>query len=139
MDDTSLCKAIWDEDTEKVRFLVKSGEDLNAQGGNGHTPLMMAAEIENIEIAKCLLKHGAKINCPGHEGATPLHIAVDISIDGTIQSGGAVGDEPIDMIQILLQNGANKDLKNTKGKSALDWAKDYKSQKVIKVLQNGNS
>ena len=139
MDDTSLCKAIWDEDIEQIRFLVKSGEGLNTQCRNGHTPLMMAAEIDNIEIAKYLLEHGIKVNCPGHEGATPLHIAVDISIDGTIQNGEAPGDEPIDMIQILLQNGANKDLKNTQGKSALDWAKDYKSEKVIKVLQNGNS
>ena len=139
IEERSLCHAIWEEDFDKVRLLVDYGADLNRQGSNGYTPLMQAAEMENIEIAQFLIEHGANINSTGHEGATPLHIAVDISIDGTIQSGGSPGEEPLEMIHFLLKNGADKHLADSKGKSALNWAEDYKSQKVIVAMQNEHS
>lgn len=139
IENDSLCHAIWEEDFNKVSSLVESGTDLNRQGRNGYTPLMQAAEMENVQIAKLLIEHGSDINSAGHEGATPLHIAVDISIDGTIQNGGSPGEEPLEMIRFLLKNGADTRLTDSKGKSALNWAEDYKSQKVIKALQNERS
>ncbi len=132
----SLNHAIFNENFERVRKLVESGYNTNIQGSNGHTPLMQAVEVENVQIAQYLLSNGAEVNQSGYEGATPLHIAVDISIDGTIQNNGLQGDEPIEMITLLLKNRANKYLKNIYGKSPLDWALSYNSQKVIKALQN---
>ena len=68
---------------------------------------MQAAEMEHIAIARLLMDRGADPNHPGYRGYTPLHIAVDISIDGTVQNGGHPGDEPTEMIELLLERGAS--------------------------------
>ncbi len=134
-----LWDAIWREDIEDVKRLLKADTDFSQQASNGHTLLMQASEMENIEIAELLISKGADINGQGYNGATPLHIAVDISIGGTIQSGGEPGDEPTNFILFLLDNDADQSIKDNKGKSALDWAVSYKSKKVIGVLSNANS
>ena len=83
-----LGKAIWREDIREVIALLDSGADLEGQGENGFTPLMQAAEMENLAIAQLLLDRGARINGSGYYAQTALHIAVDISIDATRQRGG---------------------------------------------------
>ena len=60
---------------------------------------------------------------------------MDVSIDGTIQSDGVPGDEPLAMIQLLIDYGADKSLKNDKGESALNWAEKYNSKNVLEVLR----
>lgn len=139
MDINELCHAVWEENLEKVRKLVKSGINLNQHGKNGSSPLMQAAEMENVEVARFLIENGADVNYSGHEGATALHLAVDVAIDGTIQNNGLPGEEPTDMIQFLLDSGACTSIKNEFGKTAVNWAEEYKSQKIIDVLRNENS
>ena len=134
-----LNEAIGDEKIDLVRSILEDGADPNGLSRHTETPLMAAAECESEEILEFLLSCGAEINMSGHEGNTPLHIAVDISIDGTIQSGGAPGDEPVNVIKVLLNNGADLNAKNNKGETPLDWARDYKSKKVIEVLNSENS
>ena len=134
-----LWDAIWREDVEEVRCHLEQPLDLNLQASNGYTALMQATEMENIEIAELLIFKGAVINGQGYEGATPLHIAVDISIDGTIQNGGELGEEPIGFISFLLKNGADQSIKDKNGKTALDWAISYKPKKIIGLLTSANT
>jgi uncharacterized protein len=98
------------------------------------TPLMQAVENENIELVKSILSDCKDVNFKGHAGQTALHIAVDISIDGTIQSGISKDDAPIDIIRILLQQGANIHSKDDYNKSPLDWALEYEADKITKLL-----
>jgi len=130
-----LSEAIDNENLEHVEELLKKGADANKLDRLNQTPLMVAAVCNSMEIIQLLLTHGAKVNEKGHEGNTPLHCAVDISIDGTIQSGGGPGDEPTDIIIFLIENGADLHAKNIHGKTPVDWAHDYKSEKIIKLLE----
>ncbi len=134
MNGYNLCHVIWKENIEKVRAHVVLGADLNEQGENGHTPLMQAVEMENLKITQYLIAHGAEINLAGHGGDTPLHIAVDVAIDGVIQNNRCDEDVPLEMIDYLIKNGASLKIKNDKGKTALNWAEDYQSKKVIDFL-----
>ena len=134
-----LNSAICDEKIDLVKSILDEGADPNTPNRLSVTPLMAAAECESEEILELLLSHGTDINGKGHEGNTALHIAVDMSIDGTIQSGGNPGDEPINVIEALIRHGADLVAKNDKGETPLDWAKDYKSKKVIAELSNANS
>ena len=130
-----LIHAIWREDIREVEALLESGADINAAGSKGWTPLMQAAEMQNLSIARLLLQREARINHAGRDGCTPLHIAVDISIDGTLQNGSRPGDEPIEFIQFLLEQGASLSLMDANGKTPLNWASAYNSKKVVEFLQ----
>ena len=47
---------------EKVKEAIKAGADVNAKDKDGRTPLMYAAENENIEVIKIFLGAGLDIN-----------------------------------------------------------------------------
>lgn len=130
-----LIDAIWREKIRDVEALLKSGADVNAVGSKGWTPLMQAAEMENLSIARLLLDRGADVNHSGYRGYTPLHIAVDISIDGTIQNGGHPGDEPTKVIELLLERGASLLATDDEGKTPLGWAAAYGSKKIGGLLK----
>jgi uncharacterized protein len=131
-----LGKAIWREDIREVIALLDSGADLEEQGENGFTPLMQAAEMENLAIAQLLLDRGARINGSGYRAQTALHIAVDISIDATVQRNGKQGEEPTAMIEFLLARGASPFARDEENKTPRDWAKDFGSQKVSELLKS---
>ena len=82
----------------EVKRLLDEGRDPNKINSQKMTPLMMASEFEEEKIIRLLVSYGADVNLQGHEGVSPLHLAVDVSIDGTIQSGGDNGDEPTNIM-----------------------------------------
>jgi ankyrin repeat protein len=40
------------------------------------------------------------------------------------------------VVEELLKAGARQDLKDAKGRSALDWARQFKREDIIKMLQS---
>ncbi len=129
-----LTHAIWKGDVTLVCTLLARGASPNEVDLRGWTPLMQAAEMENTEIIEVLLSNGGDPNLAGYEGTTPLHVAVDIAIDGTIQTGGSPGDEPVSIIQRLLAAGANIESRDQRGETPLDLARAYRSNTVIATL-----
>ncbi|MDR1195617.1 MAG: ankyrin repeat domain-containing protein, partial [Endomicrobium sp.] len=76
-----------------VKFLVKSGADVNKSGRNGKTPLMTSVMKGNIDIAKYLINNGAAVNAQEKKtGYTPLDYAAENDV----------------MVNFLNQNGASK-------------------------------
>jgi ankyrin repeat protein len=123
-------------DLREVEGLLNSGAEVNGVGSNGSTPLTQAAATGNLVIARLLLDRGANVNYPNRRGFTALHIAVDASIDGTIQDGGKQGDEETQMIELLLEYGASTAVPNHHNKTPLDFAVNYRSQKVVSLLRS---
>lgn len=130
-----LLSAIARENIFEISTLITSGAVVNELDSQGWTPLARAIEIENYQIVKLLLENGADVHTRLDNDDTSLHLAVDGSIDGTIQTGGASGDEPTAIIELLLKNGANIFAKNAQGESPMDWAKNYHSDKIVQLLQ----
>lgn len=80
-------------DAQKVRELLRSGEDPNQQSYGGPTPLHAAAENGYTEIAVLLIQAGARVDSTTDGGkTTPLDLAVANAHD--------------EMIKLLLENGA---------------------------------
>ena len=71
-------------------------------------------------IIKELLKHEVDINAPGEFEQTPLHLAV---INGNI-----------DIVELLVENGADVELVDEKNQNALDYAIDEKNEKIFNFL-----
>ncbi|WP_419875208.1 ankyrin repeat domain-containing protein [Candidatus Pristimantibacillus sp. PTI5] len=135
--DDNICRAVAKGDIECVKSLFSRGNSANYEDINsGHSLLNIAVENEQLEVVKFLLQNGADINFKSFKEWTPLHVAVDISIDGTIQTGGSPGEEPTELIKYLLDNGADKNALECNGKTPIDIAKDYNSQKIINFLES---
>ena len=92
-----------------VPFLVSSGADPNLPAGvNGWPPLMHAIHKNRAGSAEALIDAGAKVNHTQSNGETPLIMAA--------------GYGYADIVQILLDKGADPAMKNAAGNTALDFA-----------------
>lgn len=84
---------------EIIKYLVEMGADINATDANGMIPLHNVAARNHPEAVKFLIENGAHIDEQSiFDSGTPLHYA--------IQNGF------INVVSILLDNGARGDLKN---------------------------
>jgi len=91
-------------DTDGVRQLLQSGEDVNVAQGDGMTALHWAGEVGDSEMADMLIHAGANIEAITRLGDfTPLHIAAE------------AGNGPV--VTALLQAGANPEARTSVGGS----------------------
>ena len=98
-----------------ARMLLGHHADVNARNADGQAPLHMLSrwraqqdEDEGPDLAKQLLERGANVNEKDKDNATPLHLASY--------------HKRLEVVQILLDNGANIDMENDQGKTALQLA-----------------
>ena len=57
---------------EIVDILADAGANVNAQSGDGATPLLVASFFGRTETVKVLLDHGADKSITNNDGTTPL-------------------------------------------------------------------
>ena len=131
-DYTPLGFAIYDGYTDFAIDLVNAGADPNFANQQGTTPLMMAAWSNDLKVAKLLLSKGVKVNAVDQDGETALMAALHNCPDGMPFSlDGPADDElrsKIDahqscsdgaMVQLLLDGGADPNVKSKTGVTAL--------------------
>lgn len=142
---TPLHKAVYQNDTETAAWLLDHGADPNAGDINNFSPLYYAIWRKNRLLVTVLLDHGADPNHPGrwlaYHREDPGFRFTDI-YGKTIGAdpnrnafAGLVPDEatlrPLDwaaflgnreLIDLLLERGADMALHNGAGMSALHWA-----------------
>ena len=105
------------ESTKKIiDLLSKAGNDINEKSLKGNTPLHTAVSTGvNEEIVRWLLNlPNINIDIPNNEAKTPLHLAVK----GYRKN----------IVELLFNKGANKDLINSEGKTPLAEAQELQVQ-----------
>jgi ankyrin repeat protein len=111
---------VTDHQVEIVRLLLDAGCDSNSiQFKDGDSILMTACVAGNAAITRLLVEAGADVNAMA-SGTYPLIQAV--------KTGEA------ETIKILLKHGANKDLRDVTGHSALDHALAQERPEIIRLL-----
>jgi ankyrin repeat protein len=146
-------------DVAAVQAFLTAGRDVNTLGIFGTTPLYMAAQGGNVQMVKLLLDHGAKIDAMAM-GVTPLTIAIwrgytevvrvlvsrgaNVNIVSSwkhkftpIIYCGAYGNAEI--TKMLIDAGADINARDAKGKSAADWATEYKKFEVLALLRKAGA
>ncbi|QEY25317.1 ankyrin repeat domain-containing protein [Neisseria zalophi] len=106
-------------------FLGVSIEDINQVGGMDDTVLHIAARNNYLNDALIFLQNGALIDIKGDLGYTPLHYACMFG--------------NIEMVRLLLDNGANKNIQNEFGENAIKIAINSSSENkdmIVKLLNN---
>ena len=108
----AACGGIRGLDPESLRTLIDAGSDLSIKAGRGQTVLHYAAEFFNQQqVMEYLLQQpGVNINAQDSNGATPLAAAANRSL----------GQEREWMISLLLQYGADLEMKDNSGETPAD-------------------
>lgn len=140
------------------KYLIESGADVNARGGESvATPAMWAAQRCHYYVVNLLLHNGADPGLLDSQGFNILHLSTidgnafilmlllhqDIPVDSTDPQGhtslmwAAYKGVPA-CVDLLLRWGANVNLQDEKGLTALHWALVRGSQPCIqKLLEYG--
>ena len=130
-------------DADAVRVALEDGADVNDRDVADRTPLMYAAADGNQTIAEMLIDHGCEVNAYDRAGSTALHAAsqqqhVEL-VRLLLQAGAFInavdkdGNTPLfkavfysegrgEVIELLLSSGADRNIRNNSGVSALSLA-----------------
>ncbi len=139
--------------SEIVKFLVKSGADIESKDAENQTPLHIAAKNNKLEIAQFLVERGEDTESKDNENRTPLHaaaIAGHIKIVKFLVENGADKESKdnenrtplhysayfgnLKTVQFLVESGADKEAKDNTGQTPLQLANGMSSSKVAKFL-----
>jgi len=142
--EVNINSGVTKSDTAQILLALKAGENINAVDKYGGTPLHTAARWNLDTIVDFLLRHGAGVDTPkSAAGRTALMvtyayyggikvcsilIAKGANVNAQATNGTtalmlAATNAKADVVELLLQHGADKKLKDSKGKTALDYAK----------------
>ncbi|MCA9139300.1 MAG: ankyrin repeat domain-containing protein [Planctomycetales bacterium] len=142
-----------------VEVCLDSAMDVNSTDPQGLTPLAMAAYNAHVDIIKLLLKNNATVDSVDRMGMTPLihaascpektapeacKILIDAGADIAAVGGEenwtalmmAAAEGNLEVVEMLLSNGANKDTVDTDGESAADFAVEKGHFEIVKLLES---
>jgi ankyrin repeat protein len=120
-----LYSAIRDNDLRQIKALLDEGVNVNAEGPDGITPLMAAAETGSVEAMKMLVDRRADVNAKDAFGSTALMLSVpdakkvrllldhDADVNVAARSGrtaliiAAFANPSAEVVRMLLAKGAN--------------------------------
>jgi ankyrin repeat protein len=128
---TPLHAAAWNNDVEMVRQLIENGADpnLRSRWRRGTTPLSKCLVNDSVEAAQVLLDNGAEVDLATDLGVTPLMHGINLMEP----SGGLVAG-----VALLLEAGADPDLQDKIGDTALHYAaREHKSEAVDLLIEYG--
>jgi len=120
-----LMRALFNCSLPAVQLLLSKGADVNVANNFGGavkfgpiqlvklTPLMIAAPYCPAPVVKTLLDAGARVNAQDIRGMTPLMLSV-----------ASENQDPA-VFRLLLQSGADAEIKSQAGETARDWAAKY--------------
>lgn len=121
-----LDAAVWNDDEEALRMLVKYGATLK-----GREALKDAALFGRIKAARCLLGMGFPVNYICEVDDPEL----DRCQHCTAPLHAAASNGHTDLVRLLLANGADPQLLDPDGKTACDVAREKGFPDILKLLE----
>lgn len=111
---------------EILELMAKNGADLDSFNQFGGTALIPAAEKGYLRAVQSAIKVGVPVNHVNHLGWSALLEAVILGDGGYLYR---------DIVEELVQAGANVELKDHGGESAIDYAKKFHQNLVGLILE----
>jgi ankyrin repeat protein len=99
--------------------------------GDGDTPLHCAAIGGQLEVARILLRLNVEVNSRNKEGSTPLHLASEGRPE---RPGLPVVEGNPDIVRLLLDHGADAQVRDLSGKTASEVARGRRRDEIVQLL-----
>jgi ankyrin repeat protein len=125
-------------DPETAKMLVGKGVDVNSTNPKGHTALQFAAAARNTDLVNLLLAKGAAVDKAGSFSNKVRH--GEIALKNLTPLMVAVPDGSPSVVKALLASGANVNLRDVRGMTALMLAvacDDAQAEIVRMLIANG--
>jgi len=124
-------------------FLIRHGADVRrAHSGTGETPLhnaiAKAGRPHFLYVVRLLVEHGADVNAHTIAGQETGAFMRDVRTRGEapLHRAAAFGDA--EMIEFLLQHGADREARDAHGASPLTWASEHlRPGRILSLLAFG--
>ncbi len=116
-----VCVATRSDCSDKVKWLVENGADINAVSKDrGYSAVMDAVWRKNFDLTKYFIEKGADLSFVSSDGQPILVLAV--------------GNGNLQIVELLLENGADPDLKDSMGMSARGYANLFKKPGMVELF-----
>lgn len=127
--ETPIGEAVRGRHSNAVKMLLDRGADPNVIWDDGSSILHMAASMGEEEIVNILIDANVNIDACDKNMRTPLFSATS----GFIMK--KIGFKHKDIITLLVERGANLYHKDIDGNTPLEYAKKWKLEEAIKILE----
>ena len=151
---TSLLAAVEQSGADVVEVLIDAGADIEAKLTDGRSPLLKASQCGNLQVVKVLVKAGADVCVTDNKGATCLMLAahyghtetvrtllcmpeVDVNQshpEGLTPLHRAASMEHSDVVQVLIDAGADVEPKDSEGGTPLHCACEVGELDIVQML-----
>ncbi len=133
--DTPLIIALMSKHTEMVKFLVTEGADVHKPNSFGATPFWGASAMGNAELVLFFIKNSKDVNV-NQTGRFPDPLKQKREIvTGITSLMVAAANGHTGVVGVLLDNEAKKDLTDSFGRTALEYAKVNGSTEIERLLK----
>ena len=117
-----ICVATRADCAEKVKWLIDAGADINAiSKDRGYSAVMDAVWRKNFELTKYLIDLGADLSVVSSDGQPILVLAV--------------GNGNLQIVELLLEKGADPDMQDSMGMSARGYANLFKKPGMVEAFE----
>lgn len=119
-----LIRAAKEGKVSLIQTLIRQGEPVDVTNAENATALMVAAGQGKLQAAKVLLANGAKVDFQSK--CAPYHTPLFCAVLGS----------HYDMALLLLERGADRELRDSVEKTVLDRARERQDARMVRLLES---